>query len=434
MAVFPRYHGPPLLEQICRVDNLTLAWRRVRRNIQVARRGRSAGTDAMTLRDFEADWTHQMTQLAEALQHGTYRPLPAKQVTIPKRSGGERAIAILSVRDRIAQRAVQQVLEPLFDPLLLDCAYECRPRVGVPDAIARVERYAAQGLTWVVDADIANYFDQINHRVLLGLLRQRIAESALLHLLAQWLTAGVLTAEEEAPLAETPPNLWHTGKATIQRVLQSPSAAGIPAPHDLDDPLLADPSVAGMPQAGGNWEQRIWMAATLARPALQGLQAALPYVQRVGRRRMLWAGAAAVSAVAAGEVALRLRHQGGRGTLQGSPLSPLLANIYLHPFDVALTTQGLPLVRFMDDLVVLCATRDEAEQSLRLVERQLAAVRLRLNTEKTQIVDYADGLDFLGHALVPRRTDGSPERGLRSFREAETALRSAAARIRKQKR
>ncbi|NJO85037.1 MAG: hypothetical protein HC828_21320, partial [Blastochloris sp.] len=144
----------------------------------------------------------------------------------------------------------------------------------------------------------------------------------------------------------------------------------------------------------GNWEQRIWMAATLARPALQGLQAALPYVQRVGRQRMLWAGAAAVSAVAAGEVALRLRHHGGRGTLQGSPLSPLLANIYLHPFDVALTTQGLPLVRFMDDLVVMCATRDEAEQSLRLVERQLAAVRLSLNTEKTQIVDYADGLDF----------------------------------------
>src|SRR3712207_6294347 len=127
MRLFPRYDGPPLIEQICSVENLTLAWRRVRSNIQVARRGRSAGPDAVTLRDFQADWTRQMTQLADELRCGTYRPLPPKRIAIPKSSGGERAIAILAVRDRIAQRAVQQVLEPLFDPLFLDCSYGCRP-------------------------------------------------------------------------------------------------------------------------------------------------------------------------------------------------------------------------------------------------------------------------------------------------------------------
>ena len=134
MPIFPRYAGPPLIEQVCRVENLTLAWRRVRSNIQVARRDRSAGPDAVTLRDFEADWTRQMTQLADELRSGAYRPLPPRRVQIPKTSGGARAIAILNVRDRVAQRAVQQVLEPQFDPLLLDCSYGCRPRIGVSEA------------------------------------------------------------------------------------------------------------------------------------------------------------------------------------------------------------------------------------------------------------------------------------------------------------
>ena len=147
MPIFPRYDGPPLIERVVHVENLTIAWRRVRSNIQVARRGRSAGVDAMTLRDFEADWAIQMSQLADELRTGTYRPLPARQVHIPKASGGERAIAILTVRDRVAQRAVQQVLEPLFDPLFLDCSYGCRPRVGVPGAVERVDRYITQGLT-----------------------------------------------------------------------------------------------------------------------------------------------------------------------------------------------------------------------------------------------------------------------------------------------
>lgn len=195
------------------VENLTLAWRRVRSNIQVARRGRSAGVDAVTLRDFEADWAAQMRALAEELRGGVYRPLPARQVTIPKASGGERAIAILAIRDRVAQRAVQQVLQPLFEPLFLDCSYGCRLYVGVPEAVARVARYADQGLGWAVDADIASYFDTIDHRILLGLVRQRIEEPAVLRLISQWLQAGALRGAEDAPLVPEPGGLgaWCAG-------------------------------------------------------------------------------------------------------------------------------------------------------------------------------------------------------------------------------
>ncbi len=77
MPIFPRYSGPSLLDQVVSVQNLTTAWRRVRSNIQVARRGRSAGVDAMTIRDFEADWSMHMGGLADELRTGRIPPTPA---------------------------------------------------------------------------------------------------------------------------------------------------------------------------------------------------------------------------------------------------------------------------------------------------------------------------------------------------------------------
>ena len=430
MPLFPRYQGPPLMPQICSVENLTLAWRRVRSNIHVARRGRSAGLDAVTLRDFEADWTRQMAQLADELQQGTYRPLPAKRVAIPKASGGERAIAILAVRDRVAQRAVQQVLDPLFDPCFLDCSYGCRPYVGVPDAIARVQRYADQGLGWVVDADIATCFDSLDQRVLLSLVRQRIDELPVLKLIAQWLEAGALQGEAALP-GDTPPTPLQRGEAAVRRALSWGA-------ERLHPPPPVGPYAAAMWETPGGgigedgWaprqpglESHLWTAVMLARPVLDGARHALPYLQRIGGRRLAVAGAVAVGALALSETAARLRHASRRGVPQGGALSPLLANIYLHPFDVAMMGQGLRLVRFMDDFVVMCATQEEAERALQFAQRQLHILRLTLNAEKTHITAYADGIEFLGAALAPRTRGLRLGEGMVDFAEAERALRDA---------
>ncbi|MCG8349495.1 MAG: RNA-dependent DNA polymerase, partial [Chloroflexales bacterium] len=385
MPLFPKYTGPLLMNQICSIENLTLAWRRVRSNIRVARRRTSAGPDSVTLRDFEADWTNQMTQLADELSQGVYRPLPPRWVAIPKRDGGARAIAILAVRDRIAQRAVQQVLEPVFDPLLLDCSYGCRPRVGVADALAQAERYAAQGRVWVVDADVVRYFDSIDQRILLGLVRQRVPETPVLRLIAQWLEVGVLSESAPAPGID---GLQHNGGSAlltqgehlVRRLLDrvNPPAAPAPpmAPPDLGDPYAA--ATWDQPYPGSNpyaplhptlgaphgFDQRILTALSLVKPTLDGVRHVLPHLQRIGGQRMLIAGAVAAGAVADGEPGLRWRGKAARGTPQGGALSPLLANIYLHPFDVALTSQGIRLVRFMDDFVVMCASQDEAEHTL----------------------------------------------------------------------
>ncbi|ABU58748.1 RNA-dependent DNA polymerase [Roseiflexus castenholzii] len=428
MPLFPRYNGPPLLPQICSVENLTLAWRRVRSNIHVARRGRSAGPDAVTLRDFEADWTRQMAQLADELQQGTYRPLPAKRIAIPKASGGERAIAILSVRDRVAQRAVQQVLDPLFDPCFLDCSYGCRPHVGVPEAVARVQRYADQGLGWVVDADIAGYFDAIDQRVLLGLVRQRIDELPVLKLIAQWLEAGMLPGDAALP-DEAPATPLQHGEAVLRQVM-SWGAERLPPPPTGPYAAAAWEMPGGSVDDGwtvrrSGLESHLWTAMMLARPAIDGARRALPYLQRIGARRLAVVGAVAVGALALSEAVARMHTAQSRGTPQGGALSPLLANIYLHPFDVAMTSQGFRLARFVDDFVIMCATQDEAERALNFAQQQLRVLRLELNAEKTRIASYANGIEFLGASLAPRAKGQRLGEGLVDFADAERVLRDA---------
>lgn len=420
MTLFPRYAGPPLLPQICHVENLTLAWRRVRRNIQLAQRQRSAGVDAMTIRDFEADWPRQMAQLADQLLDGSYRPLPARTAQIPKATGGQRAIAILAVRDRVAQRAVQQVLDPLFDPHLLDCAYGSRPHVGVPDALARVERYAAQGLTWVAESDIAAFFDSIDQRVLLSLVRQRVAEPQLLRLLGQWLAVGSVQQEPATHAPQTP---LSRAAAAARALLDPPPAPPVATYPPLDD-LGWDAPGWDAPYAGrsANLANHLWTVAQYAPPVLAQAKRLLPHLQHVGAGKLALAGGAVAATFAAIDAGTRYL---ARGTPQGSALSPLLANIYLHPFDLALTSAGFRLVRYVDDFVVLCADEREAHDALTLARRQLQVLRLALKEEKTRIAAYDDGIAFLGTTLRSPQRGVRLEDGLTSFDEAQQRLRQA---------
>ena len=85
------------------------------------------------------------------------------------------------------------------------------------------------------------------------------------------------------------------------------------------------------------------------------------------------------------------------GIVQGSPLSPLLANIYLHPFDKAMTRAGIRMVRYADDLLLLCRSEGRARLALQHAQKQLTTLKLELNPKKTQIADFSTGIEFLGH-------------------------------------
>ncbi len=265
--------------------NVERAW------LQVKRNGGGPGVDGMTLAQFERERQPQLDQLRREVLAQTYRPMEVKNVWVPKRSGeGQRPLALWAIRDRVAQRAAVDYLEPHFEQRFLDCSFGFRPGRGVQDAVARVVTLRDQGLRWVVDADIKECFDSIDPALLKLRLRAELHDAGILWLLQSWIDAHIMNA-------------------------------------------LA------------------------------------------GRRPTA-------------------------GTSQGGPISPLLANVYLHPLDERLTTSGLQLVRYADDLVILCRRRQEAEAAHDLLQRALNDLRLSLNEHKTRLVHFDEGFQFLGYFFL----------------------------------
>ena len=283
-----------LFETVCDACTLQRAWMEVRDGRTRADRHRGAGVDGVTVAEWEVDWQARLAALQAGLWQDTYRPSPLLWFDIPHPSRGEacprphgeacprprtRRLGIPTVTDRVAQRAVKNVLEPLWERVFLSCSHGFRPNRSVFTAVAHVLWHQAQGLCWVADADIEAYFDTILHRRLLSQL-EPLGDERIVDLIAAWLEVGTLTP--------------------------------------------------------------------------------------------------------------------GRGVAQGAVISPLLANVYLHPFDVAMVRAGLALVRYADDLVVMCANPHAAQRALELVAGALAELDLALNQDKTAIVPFGPHFSFLG--------------------------------------
>lgn len=270
------------IQAIFSAEALRRAWQVVRRN------GATPGVDRVTMRQFERNRDRNLARLREELVGGTYEPLPVQRVLVPKPGGGLRPLAIWSLRDRVAQRAVHDYLVPIVEPRFLDCSYGFRPGRSVADAVQAVIGARDASRRWVVDADIEDCFGSLDHRRLVGQVRAWVQEPAVVALIEKWLRARVYNP-----------------------------ARGLPA-------------------------------------------------------------TAAAS--------------------QGGVITPLLANLYLHAFDVQVTrivSYGT-LVRFADDFVILCRRRREAEVALVAARQALGRLRLRLNPRKTRLVHFDQGFKFLG--------------------------------------
>ena len=288
-----RFHA--LYDHIFRPDILSQAWEAVRRN------GGSAGQDGVTIEDVEREGVEQfLSQIAQDLRAGTYHPMPVLRVYIPKTDGKQRPLGIPTIRDRVVQQACKLVIEPLFEANFCDSSYGFRPKRSAQQAVQDVKKSLITAW-YVVDVDIQSYFDNINHAMLLTLLRRRISDRRVLKLVRQWLEVGVL-------------------------------------------------------------EDGVRSATELGSP-------------------------------------------------QGGVISPLLANIYLHVLDMYWAEKYAclgKLIRYADDFVILCRTRQEAETALQRVKQIVAILKLTLNPTKTRIVNMGqEGFDFLGFHFPKKKAKKS---------------------------
>jgi RNA-directed DNA polymerase len=168
---------------------LQTAWEEVAKN-----RG-AAGINQQTLEQIEAAGVPLfLSEIAQSLREKTYRPQPVRRVEIPKRGDPTRTrpLGIPTVRDRVVQAAAKLVLEPIFEADFAEVSFGFRPGRGQFDALAAVSENARKGYRWVVDADIEQFFDTLDHQQLMTALRRRISDGELLRLIYRWLKAGYL--------------------------------------------------------------------------------------------------------------------------------------------------------------------------------------------------------------------------------------------------
>jgi len=160
---------------------------------KVVAKGGSAGIDNQSARAVQKHTEQTIQKLEQELRAGQYRAQAVKRVWIPKPGSQEkRPLGVPTVRDRIVQGAVLQVIEPIFEGEFAAQSYGFRPGKGCKDALRRVDELLRSGKHWVVDADLKSYFDTIPHERLMGQVAEKIADGKVLSLIEGMLQAGVM--------------------------------------------------------------------------------------------------------------------------------------------------------------------------------------------------------------------------------------------------
>lgn len=174
------------MEEVVTDENRTQALEAVKRN-----KG-AAGIDRMTTRELENHLQAHWEKIRAKLLTGTYVPSPVRRVEIPKRSGGTRMLGIPTVQDRFIQQMLLQGLTPIFEPMFSESSYGFRPGRSAQDAVRAAQKYAREGKDWVVDIDIAKFFDHVNHDILMGRVGREIRDKRVLQLIGKFLRRGAM--------------------------------------------------------------------------------------------------------------------------------------------------------------------------------------------------------------------------------------------------
>ena len=175
-----------LMEVILRDENLDEAMKRVKSNKGVP------GVDKMLVDEIDAYFETNRETIKKQILEKKYKPQPVKRVYIPKPNGKKRPLGIPTVVDRVIQQAMAQILSKIYDDTFSDNSFGFRPHRSAQNAMMRTLDYLNEGYEWVIDLDIEAYFDTVNHDKLISILRERVFDSATLHLIRKFLQAGIM--------------------------------------------------------------------------------------------------------------------------------------------------------------------------------------------------------------------------------------------------
>jgi group II intron reverse transcriptase/maturase len=272
------------LEEICEYFNLVNAFKLVKKN-----KG-AAGVDKITVEEYEANLSRNVEELRQEILSWTYEPTPVKRVEIPKPNGGTRLLGIPTVKDRVLHTAIKIVLEPIIDPTFSERSYGFRPGRNQQQAVEKAREIARNGNEQIVDIDLAQFFDRINHDRLIHRLKSYVQDKRVLRLIGMILRSGIM----------------------INGVIVSSD----------------------------------------------------------------------------------------EGSVQGSPLSPLLSNVVLDELDKELERRALQHCRFADDCNIFVKTERAAERVMKSVKKFIEKkLKLKVNEGKSKIAK-ADRVKFLAMTIV----------------------------------
>ena len=174
-------------------DRYKESWKKVKAN-----KG-SAGIDRVTIGMFERQLDQHIRTIIRSLRNKTYKPTSVKRVEIGKPgSNKKRPLGIPTVRDRLVQQVLKELLEPIFDLIFSEYSYGYRPNKSAHDAIKQAEKYSKQSY-WVIDADIKGFFDSVNHNILLDMVNEKVSDGSILRLIRRFLESGAIKQGEYTP-------------------------------------------------------------------------------------------------------------------------------------------------------------------------------------------------------------------------------------------
>ena len=176
------------LYRLLNKEALYLAWKEINKKA-------ATGIDGETAKDFERNLEANLDTLVEELKSKKYKARLVKRVNIPKGNGKTRPLGLQALRDKIVQKAVANILEAIYEQDFLKSSYGYRPRVGAQKAVRDMTKELKGKYSYVVEADIRSFFDNIDHQWLMKMLELRIEDKTFLGLIKKWLKAGVLDTD-----------------------------------------------------------------------------------------------------------------------------------------------------------------------------------------------------------------------------------------------